>query len=189
MSGGYVAQSNSALTTLTLPALESMSGGYVAQSNSALTTLTLPALKSFANKNDHAPAYGNQTSLKRIELPLLESGGGSYRNAIVASGSYSSLEEIALGAPTTGGTIVCSSNVSVANIAKCVVTVQAGFRASLNFSGIQTAMTAEKIMDILNNLADNTEYATLNIVMGSVNLAKLTDEQKQVATDKNYTLS
>ena len=50
-------------------------------------------------------------------------------------------------------------------------------------------LTVESLMSVINALADNTGKTTYTVTLGSTNLAKLTDEQKQIAIDKNYTLA
>lgn len=59
---------------------------------------------------------------------------------------------------------------------------------SLNFS-MCPKITAESIMSIINALEDNTgEETTYTVYFGSDNLAKLSEEQKKVALDKNIDL-
>lgn len=55
--------------------------------------------------------------------------------------------------------------------------------------GYSSKLTVESLLSVLNALADNTGGTTYNIQLGSTNLAKLTEEQKAIATNKNYTLS
>ncbi len=50
-------------------------------------------------------------------------------------------------------------------------------------------ITVESLLSVLNALADNTGGTTYSIKLGATNLAKLTDEQKAIATNKNYTLA
>ena len=50
-----------------------------------------------------------------------------------------------------------------------------------------TKFTREALVEILNNLATVTSTQTLT--MGSTNLAKLTDEDKAIATGKGWTLA
>lgn len=50
-----------------------------------------------------------------------------------------------------------------------------------------TLLTREALLEILNNLATVTSTKTLT--MGSTNLAKLTDEDKAIATNKGWTLA
>ena len=49
-------------------------------------------------------------------------------------------------------------------------------------------LTVDSLMSVINALADNTGKTTYTVTLGSTNLAKLTDEQKQIAINKNYTL-
>ena len=66
------------------------------------------------------------------------------------------------------------------------ITVNATNALKLNYS---KKLTVESLLNVLNALKDNTGGTTYNIQLGSTNLAKLTDEQKAIATNKNYTLS
>lgn len=51
-------------------------------------------------------------------------------------------------------------------------------------------LTEENIVNhILNRLADNNDGDPITITLGSTNLAKLTDEEKHIAIDKNYILA
>ena len=50
-------------------------------------------------------------------------------------------------------------------------------------------LTVESLMSVINALSDNTGGTTYTVTLGATNLAKLTDEQKQIAIDKNYTLA
>lgn len=55
-----------------------------------------------------------------------------------------------------------------------------------NFTN-STLLTAEQLVSIINNL--NTVSTTQTLTLGAVNLAKLTTEQIQIATDKGWTVS
>ena len=61
-----------------------------------------------------------------------------------------------------------------------------GMTVDLNISS-STAFTREALVEILNNLGTVTSTKTLT--MGSTNLAKLTDEDKAIATNKGWTLN
>ena len=50
-------------------------------------------------------------------------------------------------------------------------------------------LTVESLMSVINALSDNTGGTTYTVTLGATNLAKLTDEQKQIAIDKNYNLA
>ena len=66
------------------------------------------------------------------------------------------------------------------------ITVNATNALKLDYS---SKLTVESLLSVLNALKDNTGGTTYNIQLGSTNLAKLTEEQKAIATNKNYTLS
>ena len=61
-----------------------------------------------------------------------------------------------------------------------------GMKVSFNISA-STKFTEAALVEILNNLATVTETNTLT--MGATNLAKLTDEDKAIATNKGWTLA
>ena len=50
-----------------------------------------------------------------------------------------------------------------------------------------TKMTSESLLEVLNNLA--TVTSTMTCTLGETNLAKLTDEDKAIATNKGWTLA
>ena len=59
--------------------------------------------------------------------------------------------------------------------------------ANLNISD-STKFTREALLEIIGNLKTRTS-GTKTLTMGSTNLAKLTDEDKKIATDKGWTLA
>ena len=66
------------------------------------------------------------------------------------------------------------------------ITGNPNFKASLDLSGC-TKLTHDSLMVIINGL--QTVTTTQKLTLGSTNLAKLTDEEKKVATDKGWTLA
>lgn len=66
------------------------------------------------------------------------------------------------------------------------VTLENGFNTNLNIS-FSTLYSVETMVAMFNALATTTTTKTLTL--GSTNLEKLTDEQKQIATDKGWTLA
>lgn len=44
-------------------------------------------------------------------------------------------------------------------------------------------------MDIIGNLADNSDGDTISIVLGATNMEKLTDDEIAIATEKNYNIA
>ena len=61
-----------------------------------------------------------------------------------------------------------------------------GMKISFDISA-STNFTESALVEILNNLA--TVTSTKKLTMGSTNLAKLTDEEKAIATNKGWTLA
>ena len=62
------------------------------------------------------------------------------------------------------------------------------FDRALNVSNSEF-LEHDSIVDMLNNLKNNKGLSAKALVLGSVNLAKLTAEEKAIATNKNWTLS
>lgn len=58
----------------------------------------------------------------------------------------------------------------------------------LNFSW-STKLTAETMVDMFEALKDNTGTTAKTLTLGATNLAKLTDEQIQIATNKNWNVA
>ncbi len=69
------------------------------------------------------------------------------------------------------------------------VTLEQGFNANnLNLSA-SNLYTAETIVSWIEALADRTGQSTYILTIGSTNIAKLTEEQIAIATNKNWTLA
>ncbi len=54
---------------------------------------------------------------------------------------------------------------------------------------VSDKITVESMVAMFNSLKDLTGETAKTLTLGATNLAKLTDEQKQIATDKNWTLA
>lgn len=67
------------------------------------------------------------------------------------------------------------------------VTLEDGFKASLNIAS--GSYTSAVMVNMLNALADLSGQTAKTLTLGSSNLAKLTAEQKQIATNKNWNLA
>ena len=63
-----------------------------------------------------------------------------------------------------------------------------GMKVNFDISS-STKFTREALLEIINNCQDLTGQTSHRIQMGSTNLAKLTDEDKLIATNKNWTLA
>lgn len=63
-----------------------------------------------------------------------------------------------------------------------------GWKIALNLSNCVN-LTHDSLMNIINGLADLTGATAETLTLGATNLAKLTDEEKAIATAKNWTLA
>ena len=78
------------------------------------------------------------------------------------------------------------TSINISNLYKLAEFHATGMKVSFNISS-STKFTREALVEILNNLATVTTTQTLT--MGATNLAKLTDEDKAIATNKGWTLA
>lgn len=63
-----------------------------------------------------------------------------------------------------------------------------GFNSNLDLSSC-SFIYPTNLVEIINKLADRTDLEAGTLNLGSINLAKLTDEEKLIATNKNWTLA
>ena len=68
------------------------------------------------------------------------------------------------------------------------VTLGQGFGASVDFAA-SNKFSADTIVAMFNALADLTGDTAKTLTLGAANLAKVTEEQKQIATNKNWNLA
>ena len=54
---------------------------------------------------------------------------------------------------------------------------------------VSNNLTVDSMVAMFNSLKDLTGDTAKTLTLGSTNLAKLTDEQKAIATNKNWTLA
>lgn len=183
-NGAALAFSCPKLEEVDIPVLESITIPFANNyfvATGAMEEMQFPALKEVNIANVSSVRIFPKT-LKRAYMPKLENC-----NAILTRTQFD-IELIALGAPQNGDITIAVENYPQ-YYPNAVVTVENGFRSNLNIKYIQTAMTREKLLDIINNLADNSEGEPLNIVFGDTNMAKLEEGDIEIATAKNYTLS
>ncbi|MDE6149286.1 MAG: leucine-rich repeat domain-containing protein [Ruminococcus sp.] len=67
------------------------------------------------------------------------------------------------------------------------VSLESNFNCSLNISA--GSYSVDVILAMFNALKDNTGTTAKTLTLGTTNLAKLTEEQKQIATNKNWNLA
>ncbi|MDO5131280.1 MAG: leucine-rich repeat domain-containing protein [Prevotellaceae bacterium] len=94
-----------------------------------------------------------------------------------------SLEDVYIPSSITS---IASGAFSVCTGMKNVVLGQ-GFNASIGLSGGK--YTVEVMVAMMTALADLTGETAKTLTLGATNLAKLTAEQKRIATDKNWNLA
>lgn len=121
------------------------------------------------------------TSLKAVP-PLDTSNGTEFQNMFNTCKSLITIEL----------TSFVSSQYMFANcLALENLTVTGTITVNNNYLKLSdsTLLTVDSLLSVLNALADNTGKTKRTITLGATNLAKLTDEQKAIATNKNYTLA
>ena len=149
---------------------------------SSLTSLTLPSGFGQNATALHRCFYGcsNLTSL------TLPAGFGSNATDLTYCFSYCSA--------LTSLTLPDGFGQNAARLDSCfrvctsltTITGNPNFRAQLSLSD-STKLTHDSLMVVINGLQTVTTAKTLTL--GSTNLAKLTDAEKKVATDKGWTLA
>ena len=63
-----------------------------------------------------------------------------------------------------------------------------GMKVSFDISK-STLLSESELVKIFNNLADLTNSSSQTLTLGTTLLAKLSDEEKAIATNKNWTLA
>ena len=100
--------------------------------------------------------------------------------------AYLPLEEITI--PTEYGQVDTTSSFSLANLYNLRrINLPVDYNRTSNFTC--RLLEHENILEILTNLKDLTGKTAKTLTLGSINLAKLSDEEKAIATNKNWTLA
>lgn len=69
------------------------------------------------------------------------------------------------------------------------VTLEDGFNVNNLYLSSSTKYSHDTILSWLNALADRTGLTAYTLTIGTTNLAKLTEDEKKIATDKNWNLA
>ena len=175
ISGSNVFSNCYSLTSINLPALTTISGNSVFSSCSSLTNINLPALTTISGNS----AFYNCYSLTSINLPIL--------TTISSSGAFASCYSlISFLFYNTFSALTKSQQFT-----ECVnlkdLQLVTNWRWSLNVK--DTDLTHECIIDMFNKLKDLTGEDSLTLTIGANNLAKVTDEEKLIANNKNWILA
>jgi hypothetical protein len=64
-----------------------------------------------------------------------------------------------------------------------------GMKVSFNLSSANNYFTREALLEVINNCADLTGQTAQTLKLGNYNLERLTNEDKAIATNKNWTLA
>ena len=148
----------------------------------SLTSLSLPA--GFGqNATDIPSCFLYCETLTSLSLPA-----GFGQNATdIRSCFEGCVSLVSLGLPTGFGQNATNTvNCFQACFSLVNITGNPNFKVSFSLSG-STKLTHDSIMVVLTGLKTVTTAQTLKL--GTTNLAKLTDDEKKVATDKGWTLA
>ena len=138
---------------------------------------------------------GNYNKTKWDKFTYLKFGAIEEMTSGRIVGTFRKLEYIYVGYTDNDRTLTVNLNGATAP-ALTDIELKDGYCKNLTCSSY-TALTAENIVaHILNRLGVNQAYLDeptnankLTITLGATNLAKLTDEEKQIAIDKGFTLA
>ena len=174
------------LEVVDCPELETITGATLGGllKLATLTTITFPKLKSCTKQ---ILTYG--CSVDEVNLPALEVYNNSFCGSENAPANGGRCKRIYLGCKGNKNQMIRLTSWS--NFSGDVEDIEIGDGALqiLHFSAY-TGLTRENMVNhILVKLGDNTGQAAVTLSLGSTNLAKLTDEDKAIATAKNWTLA
>ena len=148
----------------------------------SLTSLSLPA--GFGqNATDISGCFSSCVTLTSLSLPA---GFGQNATSIVRC-FYECTSLVSLGLPTGFGQNATNTAVCFEACSSLVnITGNPNFKVSLDISSCKI-LTHDSLMVLINGLQTVTTAQTLKL--GTTNLAKLTDDEKKVATGKGWTLA
>lgn len=140
----------------------------------------------FTNASSHGsyPNYSNNRNLVELHLKnfkIVSSSGGfvnSNPNLETLNLEGTDLSKMAADSKRTFANNPKLKNVTFVNNMRCDFDISAS-----------TLLTEESLLSILNGLANLTDSSTKTAKLGQANLDKLTDDEKKIATDKNWTLT
>ena len=165
----------------TVPQLDTSKGtSFASMFQSCSNLKSIPTFDTTSiGSQGFASAFYGCSSLTEIRLPDIKSG--TLSNAFRGCTSLVTLE---IGSFTASNAMFtqCTSleNIIVNGTITCT-SYAPDLSASPN-------LTVESLVNVLTALSDRSSITTKEVKLGSTNLAKLSEEQKAIATNKNYTL-
>ena len=174
-SGDFISN-NDNLKTINLPLLEEHNGGGLLSSCSTISSNSLPSHK----KINSSSAFANCFNLSYINLPVLET------LHVYNSFCYNCYSLTEFTFPNTLLNLD-TPQLFTGCINLKTINLVTNWNWSLNVK--DTDLTHECIIDMFNKLKDLTGADSLTLTIGANNLAKVTDEEKLIATNKNWILA
>ncbi len=187
------------LTEIIIPDGVTSIGNYAFADCGNLTSIILPNSITSIGKQ----SFENCTKLEYVNLPnntktILFAAFRYCRSltSVIIPNSVKSIDTGAFqGCTSLTSVIIPNSVTSIANnvfqgcSSLTSVTIENGFNVNnLNLSA-STLYSRETIVSWLNALADRTGQTAYKLTIGATNLAKLTEQDILIATNKNWTLS
>lgn len=127
-----------------------------------------------------ASAFDMCTALKKIVIP----------NSVTALGYAAFGRCTAMTDLTILNTIKYIGNMAFNSCTSLTnVTLGDGFNCNNLDLSVSTRYSVDTLVAMLTALADRTGQTAYTLTLGTTNLAKLSDEQKAIATNKNWTLA
>lgn len=127
-----------------------------------------------------ASAFDMCTALKKIVIP----------NSVTALGYAAFGRCTAMTDLTILNTIKYIGNMAFNSCTSLTnVTLGDGFNCNNLDLSVSTRYSVDTLVAMLTALADRTGQTAYTLTLGTTNLAKLSNEQKAIATDKNWTLA
>ena len=148
-------------------------------------------------------AFYNCTSLKNLNIPnsVTSIGGEAFRfcrslTDVTISNSVTTINYSAFNGCASLTDIIIPSSVillyerAFASCSKLTnVTLGNNFNCNNLDLSASTMYSVDTLVAMLTALADRTGQTAYTLTLGATNLAKLSDAQKAIATDKNWTLA
>lgn len=183
VDGRYKCQrSNIKEFTMQLPKLENGKYMFTECANLTSFTIPMPELTDGSNMFSRGTLSGyNSLKTLNLDAPKLVTTTNMFGDCI-------RLTDVTLNIPSytaQEGSInpIFSKCSGITNL-----TVNGELRAGLYLSA-STNLTTDSLMSVINALVDLTGEDSKTLTLGATNLAKLSDEQKEIATNKNWVLA